>query len=94
MHDIKAILKNEPVACEVLGFNVYIKRPTIADLIDAIEMTAKDPTNIKPWTLHRHLLDEDGLPIFPTVEDARLCPAHFGAEACARIEALYNAGRD
>lgn len=94
MPDIRAILKCEPVACEILGFKVLLKRPTVADLLDAIEVTAKDPGNVKPWTLHRHLLDGDGAPVFPTVEDARCCPAHFGAEACAEIEKLYNEGRD
>jgi hypothetical protein len=92
--DIRSILKCEPFACEIRGFQVKLKRPTVADLLDVLDISAKDPNLVKPWTLHRHLLDGDGVPIFPTVEDARLCPAHFGAEACAAIESLYNEGRD
>jgi len=76
------------------GFEVKLKRPTIADLLDAIEINSKSPADVKPWTLHRHLLDADGVPVFPDIESARLCPAHFGAEACAEIEKLYNEGRD
>ena len=94
MPDIRAILKCEPIACEIRGFQVKLKRPTVADLLDVLEISSKDPNSVKPWTLHRHLLDGDGVPVFPDIESARLCPAHFGAEACVEIEKLYNEGRD
>ena len=94
MPDIRAILKCEPIACEIRGFEVKLKRPTVADLLDVLEISSKDPNSVKPWTLHRHLLDGDGVPVFPDIESARLCPAHFGAEACVEIEKLYNEGRD
>ena len=94
MPDIRSILECKPVPCEIKGFHFLLKRPDVADLLDAIEVSAKDPKNVKPWTLHRHLLDGDGEPIFPDIQSARLCPAHLGAEACERIEQLYNEGRD
>ena len=94
MPNLRDILSLKPVPTTVAGFDVVISRPTICDLVEAIEINEKRPSDARPWMLHRHLLDASGTPLFASVEDARLCPAHVGAEAIRKIELLYNEGRD
>ena len=41
-----------------------------------------------------HVLDNNGERVFPTDEDARLCPAKFAADVIPMIEAMYGEGLD
>ena len=76
------------------GVPLQLARPTIMDLIEAIDINAKNPAEGRAWLLHRHLLDDLGLPVFFTLDDAKQCPAHIAAPAIVAIEGLYNEGRD
>ena len=92
--DIRDILRLKPVEITIDGFPLQLARPTIMDLIEAIDINAKNPAEGRAWLLHRHLLDELGLPVFSTLDDAKQCPAHIAAPAIVAIEGLYNEGRD
>jgi len=92
--DIRDILRLKPVEITIDGWNLTIARPTIMDLIEAIDINAKNPAEGRAWLLHRHLLDHLGLPVFSTLDDAKQCPAHIAAPAIVAIEGLYNEGRD
>lgn len=94
MRDIRSILALEPVAIEIDGCTVLLKRPTIADLVDAIEINRTSPELGKFWQIHRHALAPDGSALFADTDAASRCPAHLGARICVEIEALYNEGRD
>jgi hypothetical protein len=94
LRDIRSILALEPVRIEVDGCEVVITRPTIADLVDAIEINRSTPEIGKYWQMARHVLHPDGTRLFASVEEAARCPAHIGAAICLRIDSLYNEGRD
>ena len=94
MADIRDILRLKPVEITIDGWHLTMARPTIMDLIEVIDINAKNPAEGRAWLLHRHLLDELGLPVFATLEDAKMCPAHIAAPAIVAIEGLYNEGRD
>jgi len=92
--DIRDILRLKPVEITIDGWHLTMARPTIMDLIEAIDINAKNPAEGRAWLLHRHLLDDLGLPVFATLDDAKQCPAHIAAPAIVAIEGLYNEGRD
>ena len=94
MPDIRAMLALEPVRVDVDGAEVLIKRPTLADLIDAIEVNRTQPENGKYWQLQRHTMAPDGTQLFADIAAAAQCPAHIAALLSVRIESLYNEGRD
>ena len=94
MSDIRAALNLEPVKTTIAGFAVVITRPTIMDLIEAVQQNEADPANARAFAIWRHLRTEDGAPVFDSLEAAKRCPAHIAAEAVVKIERLYNEGRD
>ena len=94
MDDIRAMLALNPVRVDVDGAVVMLSRPTLADLIDAIEVNRTQPENGKAWQLSRHAHAEDGSKLFPDIASAWSCPAHIAALLTVKIETLYNEGRD
>ena len=84
----------EPVATTIAGYPVRITRPTIMDLVEAIQHQETSPATGRAFALWRHLHDQDGKPLFATIDEAKRCPAHIAAEAVVRIERLYNEGVD
>lgn len=94
MPDIRAILALEHKPFELNGAACLLKRPTLADLVDAVSANEQGPVFSKAWALHRHLLDPTGSPVFSTVDEAMRAPAGIAAKAVAAIEALYSEGSD
>lgn len=94
MPDIRAILSLQPIAAEWNGCRFEISRPTLADLVEAVDVNTKSPENARAWCLYRHCQDTDGKPLFADVADAMAAPAGFAAKVVPQIEALYNEGVD
>lgn len=94
MPDIGAILRLEPIPASWNGHDFQIARPTLADLVEAVDHAQKDPSSGRAWALHRHLRYTDGMPVFATVELAAHAPAGLAARFVPMIEALYNEGVD
>ena len=94
MKSISDILELKPVPLDLNGAPCFLKRPTLADLVDAISANERGPGFAKAWALHRHLLDAEGGPVFKSVEDALSMPAGLAAKAVQAIEALYSEGSD
>lgn len=94
MHDIRAILALEPVPLQWNGHKFHLSRPTLLDLIEAIDINTQDPKRGRQFGLFRHLHTEDGQPVFPSIEAAGGCPAGLAAKAVPMIEALYSEGAD
>jgi len=92
--DLRSILTLKPKRVEVIGLEVFLARPTVVDLIDISDLNEKDPVRAKLRALSIHVLDNNGERVFPTDEDARLCPAKFAADVIPMIEAMYGEGLD
>lgn len=92
MSDIRAILALEPADFDWRGQRLKLKRPSLTDLIDATEANQKGAGYSRAWALWRHLLDENGTPVFDSPEAAMSCPLALAVAAQERIEHLYSEG--
>lgn len=94
MADIRSILALEPIEAEYRGVRLRIDRPTLADLVEALDVQQRAPASGRAWFLYRHLKDADGSPLFDSVEAAERAPAGLAARFVPQIEALYSEGVD
>jgi hypothetical protein len=94
MTSLRDMLTLKPVRVEVDGMVVMLSRPTLVDLVEAVQAAERGPVEARCFTLHRHAHDEAGVPIFDSIEHAGRCPAHVAAPLVVAIERLYNEGRD
>lgn len=92
MSDIRAILALEPAHFDWKGQRLLLKRPSLTDLIDATQANEKGVAFARSWALWRHLLDENGTPVFESPEAAMACPLALALAANERIEHLYSEG--
>ena len=94
MPDLRSILTLQPKRVEIIGLEVFLKRPTIVDLAEMTEANERDPKFARLFALSRHILDADLKQVFPTPADAESCPAKFAVDAIVEIEKLYGEGLD
>lgn len=94
MADLRAILALEPVPVDYRGARLMLKRPTLLDLVEAMEANAVGTAHARAWAIHRHVLDENGTPVFATPETALACPSGLAAKVFPMIEGLYQEGSD
>jgi len=92
--DLSAILNSEPHSVVVKGVAFKLRRPTVADLAEALHVNATAPTDANAWMLKRHLLTENGVPVFASIDDAKNCPLALATRLIPMIEGLYAEGRD
>jgi hypothetical protein len=93
MADLLSILRLEHKPVEVSGVRLLLRRPTVADLAQALEVNEKSPKDGNPTLLQMHVLNESGVPVFADLESARQCPVAVGAKLISEIEGLYAEGR-
>jgi hypothetical protein len=92
--DLRSILALEPVPFEYMGVPLKLKRPSLIDLVEAVEANAVGTAHARAWAIHRHVLDENGTPVFATPETALACPSGLAAKTMPMIEELYKEGSD
>ena len=73
---------------------VLLRRPTLGDVIEALECNAKSPALANAHMLARHVLDESGGTIWADSSAALSMPARLAQELIPLIEALYREGQD
>ena len=76
------------------GSVVLLRRPTLGDVIEALECNAKSPALANAHRLARHVLDESGGTIWADSSAALSMPARLAQELIPLIEALYREGQD
>jgi hypothetical protein len=86
-------LKPERVTLQC-GSVVLLRRPTLGDVIEALECNAKSPALANAHMLARHVLDESGGTIWADTSAALSMPARLAQELIPLIEALYREGQD
>jgi hypothetical protein len=60
--DLDSILNCEPERVIAKGVAFKLRRPTVADLAEALHVNATTPTDANAWMIKRHLLTENGVP--------------------------------
>jgi len=83
-------LKNKVV--EIDGVTVNLRRPSLADLAMAIEMSEKS-SNFTAWLVFNHVM-EDGKQYFQSEDDVLKCDGVFVEKIANEIDLLYGEGRD
>jgi predicted DNA-binding ArsR family transcriptional regulator len=75
------------------GTAVELRRPSVLDLIEALEVSAKTPERVQAWMVLRHLV-ENGEPVFASVDEVLASDALVVQRIAQMAEALYSEGRD
>jgi predicted DNA-binding ArsR family transcriptional regulator len=75
------------------GTAVELRRPSVLDLIEALEVAAKTPERVQAWMVFRHLV-ENGESVFASVDEVLASDALVVQRIAQMAEALYSEGRD
>lgn len=81
------LLKNHTV--EYQGIVFTFRRPSAADMIEAIEKSKTD--EFVPWMVMNHLIEE-GKPVFNTLEEVLECDGRTVFFLASEIDKLYGEG--
>lgn len=73
---------------------VVLRRPSAADVIEAMDVSTKSPNHLYAHLVWRHLLDETGAPAFDSLERVLQCDGARVLEIGRAAERLYAEGRD
>ena len=94
MSDIRAALRLEHKPVEVDGVRFLLRRPTVADLAELLHVGETDKARTNDMLLCRHVLDEQGQPLFASFDEAAACPLRLAYRIVPLVEGLYAEGRD
>jgi hypothetical protein len=89
---IKDALARKDVVVVVGGHSFTLRRPSVADLVEATEQSKK-PETFVVWMVMNHLI-EDGKPVFINVEEVLECDGNMIEAIAVEIDKLYGEGRD
>jgi hypothetical protein len=93
MKSIRDALAMRPATIEVAGCTVQLRRPSALDLVEALEVSANNPSRLHAWFVWRHLI-ENGDPVFGSLDEALAADAHTVTAIAREVERLYAEGRD
>lgn len=75
------------------GMEVVLRRPSIADLLEAIDISGNPKIHFVSWTVFNHLL-EGNKPMFSSLDEVMQCDFHLVEKIGKEIDILYAEGRD
>lgn len=91
-------LRLKPVQRELPdGTPYWLRRPSAADLIEAIEFSKATPEKLHAWLAWKHLYDlREGIlePVFESMDEALAATATTVTAIGQEAERLYSEGRD
>jgi hypothetical protein len=90
---ISEALQLKPATVAVGGTVFTVTRPSVLDMIDALEQSKRAPDQMLAWLVWRHTRDGSG-PMFATLEEVLACDVHAVSRLGQGIQALYEEGRD
>lgn len=90
---LRDALKLTNKVVEVDGMEVVLRRPSIADLVEAIEVSGDPKIHFVSWTVLNHLL-EGNKPMFSSLDEVMICDFRLVEKIGKEIDILYNEGRD
>lgn len=87
-----AALLHRTAEVQFRGETIWLRRPTVADLVAAVDQQARG-TFMPAWFVHAHVLQGDGL-MFRTVEEVMRLDGPAVVELARTIEGFYAEGLD
>lgn len=91
---IRDALTLKPAEIEVGGTRYTVSRPSVLDMIEALEHSRTAPQTMLPWLVFRHLLEADGSRAFGSLDEVLACDVHAVSAIGQRVQLLYEEGRD
>lgn len=91
---ISDALRLRPATVAVGAETIAVSRPSVLDMIDALEHSRTSPDTMLPWLVLRHARDAAGAPMFSTLEEVMECDMHAVSALGQGIQRLYEEGRD
>jgi len=90
---ISDALRMKPAEIEVGGTRYRVSRPSVLDMIDALEHSRQSPQTMLAWLVWRHLLEQDGSRAFETLDQVLACDAHAVTAIGQQVQLFYEEGR-
>jgi len=84
-------LKNH--VCSIQDHTFTLRRPSVADLAQAVSEAAKGDPHFSCWLVFNHLV-EDGKPVFDTQDEVLACDGGLINFLVAEIDRLYGESQD
>lgn len=94
MSDIRAMFTLSPYPITVAGRELYLRRPSALDIIEALQASKEMPDRMAAWFAWRHLVDEHRAPVFVSIDEALAADGLWIAKIGRMTEELYGEGRD
>lgn len=94
MSGIRELLRNEPKPVTIMGEAMLLRRPSALDLIEALDIAAREPSRVRVWLVATHALDAAGERLFESMDAALAAPAGIVNAIADEAEKLYGEGRD
>ncbi len=96
---IRNILKLNPIEVHLQPPNegpiiVYLKRPSMLDLIESAELATKGEKEFYGWLLWNHVIEQNGENVFKDQIDALSCPSVLSDPLIKEIDKLYSEGKN
>ena len=90
---IKLALALRNHTCSVQGHTFILRRPSVADLAEAVAEASKGDPHFTCWLIANHLL-EDGKPVFEDPQEVLQCDGTLIQFLVGEIDKLYGEGSD
>lgn len=90
---ISQALQLKPATVEIGGTSFTVTRPSVLDMIDALEQSRKAPETLLAWLVLRHVRD-GAFPMFASLDEVLACDVHAISALGQKIQAFYEEGRD
>lgn len=90
---IKDALLRKNVVVVVGEHSFTLRRPSVADLIQASEQMKTDPSTFVAWLVKEHLIENE-IPVFLDIDEVMGCDGNMVEALAMEIDKLYGEGRD
>jgi hypothetical protein len=86
---IKNALALRNHTCQAEGHTFVLRRPSIADMAEAVVQAKQGDPGFSAWLVMNHLV-EDGKPVFDTPEEVLACDGSLINFLVTEIDGLYD----
>jgi len=86
---IKNALQLKNHTCQAEGHTFVLRRPSIADMAEAVVQAKQGDPGFSCWLVMNHLV-EDGKPVFDTPEEVLACDGSLINFLVSEIDGLYD----
>lgn len=75
------------------GLDIVLRRPSTLDLLEAMEISKKEPDKFGAWLVYNHLI-ENGTSVFANLDEVLQCDYELVNEIAIVVDKLYGEGKN